>query len=119
KSTAIVLIFYTAVNSVYINFIFPFMCIGMLSSVKKMRVLALMEISCMVIENLFNTIIHSAGLGDTLILSLSEFPPAWYLAFRFANLSIFMLMLVMLVLPERFTRVFPIDEEASLVLEPP
>lgn len=119
KSTAIVLIFYTAVNSVYINFIFPFMCIGMLSSVKKMRVLALMEISCMVIENLFNTIIHSAGLGDTLILSLSTFPPAWYLAFRFANLSIFMLMLVMLVLPERFTLLFPIEEEASLVLEPP
>lgn len=117
KTTAIVLIFYTAVNSVYINFIFPFMCIGLLGSIKKIRVLACIEIACMLVEALFNVFIYGWGLGTTVILELDKFPPAWYLAFRFVNLGLFMLMLVMLVLPERFTRWFPAEPEAFTRLE--
>ena len=117
KTTAILLIFYTAVNSLYINFIFPFMCIGLLSSIKKIRVLACLEISCMLIEAVFNVIIYGSGLGDTLILELDTYPPAWYLAFRFTNLGLFMLMLVMLVIPERFSRWFPLDPESFTMLD--
>ncbi len=114
KTTAIVLIFYTAVNSVYINFIFPFMCIGMMGSVKKIRVLALLEIAAMWVEQLYNAIHFNAGIG-VFILELDTFPPAWCVAFRFVNLGLFMAILIILVLPERFERWFPIEADARLL----
>jgi len=79
KTTALVFIFYTAVNSLYINLIFPFICIGLLGSIKKVRVLALLEIAAMWVEQLFNTIHYSSGgyQGD-LMLSLYTFPAACF-----------------------------------------
>ncbi|MEX2681592.1 MAG: glycosyltransferase family 87 protein [Candidatus Sigynarchaeota archaeon] len=117
KTTAIVLIFYPAVNSVYINFIIPFICIGLLGSIKKVRVLALLEIAAMWVEQLFNTIFFYTGLlAGELMLSMETFPPAWFVVFRFINLGLFFAILIMLVLPERFERWFPIEIDSRTIV---
>lgn len=117
KTTALVFIFYTAVNSLYMNLFFPFICIGLLGSIKKVRVLALLEISAMWVEQLFNTIYYSSGgLQGGLMLYLDTLPEAWFVIFRFINLGPFLLILILLVLPERFEKWFPI-EAASRLLE--
>jgi hypothetical protein len=117
KTTSLVFIFYTAVNSLYINLIFPFICIGMLGSIKKVRVLAFLEIAAIWVEQLFNTIYYSSGgLQGGLMLYLDTLPDAWCVLFRFINLGLFLPIFIMLVLPERFERWFPIEADSRLLV---
>lgn len=107
KTTAIVLFFYTAVNIAYFHFLIYFICIDMLGSVKKVRVMATLEIAAWLVELVFNLILAVNGLLNTFILRLDVLPPAWYVAFRLANLALFLTILVMIVFPRWFDRWLP------------
>lgn len=107
RVTAITLFFYPAVNSSYLQWLMPMICITMLGSVKKVQVLAALEIGATFAELSSDFYCLYNGISLPVILSFTAPPSIILMVWRFVNLGLFLLILATLIIPERFSKYFP------------
>jgi len=118
RLTAITLLFYPAVNSFYIHWLMPMVCIDMLGSIKKVKILAVIEICAVYFEQTMNLYAVVNGIPLPIILAPGEVPALGFLLLRLANLGLFFVVLIALIFPEKFDRYFPREfNEKKIVME--
>ncbi|HME54232.1 MAG TPA: hypothetical protein VKM55_18555 [Candidatus Lokiarchaeia archaeon] len=114
RVTAITLFFYPSVNSEYLQWVMPMICITMLDSPKKVQVLAALEIAAIFAEQSLNFYCIYTGISIPIMLDPAVLPSLLPVIWRFLNLGLFLLILAILVVPERFSKYFPKMEYANL-----
>ena len=114
RLTAITLFFYPSVASEYLQWLMPMICITMLGSLKKVQVLAALEIAANFVDQTFNFYCIYNGIAIPIVLSPTVLPSLLFVMWRFLTLGLFLLILAMLIIPERFSRYFPETEYVTI-----
>ncbi|MHA1684250.1 MAG: hypothetical protein ACTSUE_25155 [Promethearchaeota archaeon] len=106
-STAMILVFFPSVNSLYSHWYLPFILIGMLGgNIKKVKFIMFLEISAVMVELSFNAYAIYNGLWSDVYLDPAIPPRIDFVVWRLVNLGIFQVELILLIFPRRFERFF-------------
>lgn len=112
KSLVITFLFFTWINTQYMHWVIPFICVDLLKSRKKTQWLAIFEYSSLVPELAFNFFIVSTyGVMTPLYIDPTTPPPLSFLIVRLLSLGLLFMAFFILLFPRRFNRFFKEDDE--------